>query len=73
MAVIQPRFEIKLNTQVYDADLAFAKKDRDKLFLSQFDGEEKIVYLTINDLQLNMNIDELKLAVDMLHDSKNKQ
>lgn len=70
MSVIQPRFEVKLNTEVTDADLMCQEVDKDKLFLSQFDGEENVVYLTLNDLQLSMSIDELKLAVDMLHQAK---
>lgn len=73
MTVIQPRFEIKLNTQVTDVDLVCEEIDENKLFLSQFDGEEKVVYLTLNGLQLIMNIDELKSAVDMLHEYKNNK
>ena len=73
MAVIQPRFEIKLNSKLEEVDLAFQDIDKDKLFLSQFEGEEDLAYLTINDLQLSIPVDELKRAVDMLHQSKESQ
>lgn len=73
MAVIQPRFEIKLNTQFVDIDLMCTEMEEDKILLSQFKGEEKLVYLTLNGLQLVMPIDELKLAVDMLHQAQVSQ
>lgn len=73
MAVIQPRFEIKLNSKLEEIDVSFEEIDRDKLFLAQFEGEEDLVYLTINELQLSIPVDELKRAVDMLHQSKGAQ
>lgn len=73
MAVIQPRFEIKLNSKLEEVDLSFEEIDKDKLFLAQFEGEEDLVYLTINELQLSIPVDELKRAVDMLHQSKESQ
>lgn len=73
MTAIQPRFEIKLNTQVVDIDLMYTEMEENKILLSQFNSEEKLVYLTLNGLQLVMPIDELKLAVDMLHQAQVSQ
>jgi len=72
MGVIQPKFEIKLNTELEDFDLQFDSIDENKMFLSQFNGNKDLVYMTLNDKQLSMNINELKLAVDMLHSSNSE-
>lgn len=71
MAVIQPRFQIKLNNKVEEYDLQCEELHKDKLFLSQYPEDLDRVYVDLNGMQLSMSIDELKLAVDLLHQSKN--
>lgn len=67
MTIIQPKLEVKMNTKLEDVDLQFNEIDKDKVFLSQFDGELDDVHITVNDSQFVMKIDELKAVVDMLH------
>lgn len=67
MEVIQPKFEVKLDSCLEEVDLSYQELDEGKLFLSQFRDEVETVYLTLNNLQVSINVNDLKTIIDMFH------
>lgn len=72
MSVVQPKFEIKINTKLEDVDLVCHDIDENKMFLSQFDYELDKIFITLNGTQVAMDLHELKVAVDMLYNQYEK-
>ena len=69
MEIKHPIYEIKLNSSFEDL-VEFDELENNKIIIQQYEHEEDLIFISLNETMVKLNLKELKKVIDMLYSMK---